>query len=156
MFKRVYEDFASDSWLVGLALLALGMSLVALSMTGCSDSGFDAHRDWSREPCSAAEPCPAGWVCGNDAFEQVCDRAYDGVNGVFGDKIVIGHSSGHLTGPAVRNSLGVVNGVQAFIKRVNEQLTDGIHGRKLELDLRDNGYDGAKAKEQAEDMTNRR
>jgi ABC-type branched-subunit amino acid transport system substrate-binding protein len=75
------------------------------------------------------------------------------VNGVTADKIVIGNSSGYETGRAIVVSLSVVNGIRAYIQHLNEDL-GGIHGRRIELDLQDNGYDGADAKSDTEDMTN--
>ena len=113
------------------------MAALAL-LVGCSDSGRRPRRTRVQDHTTE---CGDGWVCGNDDFEKVCAKAYDNINGVTADKIVIGNSSGHDTGGAMPVSLSIVNGVQAYMKYLNEQ-QNGVNGRKIELDLRDNGYDG--------------
>lgn len=67
--------------------------------------------------------------------------------GVYPDRIVFGQSTS-LTGPHVSFAGPCATGAQAYFDEVNAR--GGVHGRKIELLARDDGYDSKVAKENTE------
>ena len=102
---------------------------------------------WS---CATSADCGEGWQC--DPMSDHCVRAYDGINGVFPDRIVVGmiaYLANEIPSLAVFTAQGVA-GIRAYFKHVNN--SGGIHGRKLELLTRDDGFDPARTKATFEQM----
>jgi len=63
-------------------------------------------------------------------------------NGVTDNEIILGQSCA-LSGPAEALGIGMRNGLNAYFSKINEQ--GGIHGRKIRLISRDDGYEPDKA-----------
>jgi ABC-type branched-subunit amino acid transport system substrate-binding protein len=63
-------------------------------------------------------------------------------SGVFGDRIVFGQSAA-FTGPAAALGLGMREGILAAFNEANT--AGGLHGRRLELVARDDGYEPERA-----------
>jgi len=71
--------------------------------------------------------------------------------GVTDTEVVFGVST-PLTGPAAGWGVPISGGMQAWIEHINEQ--GGIHGRKLKLVVKDDGYNPARALANLQEMKN--
>ncbi len=139
--------------------------------TRCHQDGSPPRRDWSassrRQPlavvalaaafsvhcavsiddqlwqCETSSDCGGGWQC--DPSLRYCVEAYNGQNGVFDDRLVIGmtaYLSQDIPGLAVISAEGIA-GINAYFRFVNS--TGGIHGRRLELRALDDRFDPMQA-----------
>jgi len=72
--------------------------------------------------------------------------------GVTDDKIVVGVTQ-PLTGPAAGWGVSITGGMQAWADYINDQ--GGIHGRKIELIVKDDGYNPARAMANLQEMKNK-
>ena len=114
------------------------VSLAAITMTGCSIPIDDQL--WQ---CETSADCGSGWQC--DPVGRYCVQAYQGANGVFDDRLVIGttaYLSEDIPSLAVIGQQGLA-GIQAYFNHVNS--TGGIHGRQLVLRALDDNFDPAQA-----------
>jgi ABC-type branched-subunit amino acid transport system substrate-binding protein len=72
--------------------------------------------------------------------------------GVTDDKIVLGVTQ-PLTGPAAGWGIAITGGMKAWAEHINDQ--GGIHGRKIELLIKDDGYNPARAVANLQGMKNK-
>lgn len=97
-------------------------------------SGCGVHIDDQLWACEDSRDCGEGWQC--DPTKQRCIQAYQNINGVYDDRLVIGvmaYLGNDLPDAAVRTTEGLA-GIRAYVHQVNR--SGGIHGRKLELIMR--------------------
>lgn len=132
-------------------LRAIGLLYLASAGLAGVLAGCEFPLDDQLWTCADSSDCGAGWQC--NPINNRCVEAYDnGVNGVFDDRIVIGMST-YLedSNPALvflREQM--VGGINAYFNHVNS--TGGIHGRRLELLLRDDGFDPVRTAANFEEM----
>ena len=123
-----------------IAYLSLFFSLAA-----CSPPDLQGQK-WR---CKAAADCGAGYQC--DSTASHCVPAYQNKNGVFPDRLLFGMSA--AIGDDV--SLGQVGraalaGLGACFTHVNA--TGGVHGRTLELLVRNDSYNPQKTAANVEEL----
>ena len=100
--------------------------------------------------CTSSSDCGSGWQC--DPNARHCVEAYNGRNGVFDDRLVVGmtaYLSEDIPSLAVISAQGVA-GIQAYFQHVNS--AGGIHGRRLELRVRDDRFDPTQTTQQFEEL----
>jgi ABC-type branched-subunit amino acid transport system substrate-binding protein len=107
-----------------------------------------AKPDISAWPCSSSDDCQEGWLC--SPTTNVCEQGMSGgVYGVSDNELVVGMSAAIETGQNKDIGLGMKAGIEAYFNYVNNREDDegllGVHGRKLRLDARDDGYEPDKA-----------
>ncbi|OIP40592.1 MAG: hypothetical protein AUK47_08060 [Deltaproteobacteria bacterium CG2_30_63_29] len=78
--------------------------------------------------CDLKEECGPGYVC--DKENRKCQAAFDGVNGVFADHLVLGMSA-DFGGPAKDAGMAMRLGMEAYFTHVNN--AGGVNGRTIEL-----------------------
>lgn len=87
--------------------------------------------------CATSVDCAEGYQC--DRLQGVCVDAYSGENGVFDDRILFGMSAATDSNTVI-GAVGqaAVAGVNACFEYFNRR--GGVHGRRLELVVLDDGY----------------
>lgn len=130
-------------------LMVVATALAALLAPSCTEpdiSDYPTGRAWR---CESHSDCGAGWVCDGEA--RRCTLAYDGTNGVFADRLVIGMSA-DFGGPNKETGLALRQGIEAYFNHVNT-VRGGVNGRMLELDSRNDNYSPDTALENVKAMT---
>ena len=126
---------------------AHGRAIVLVAVLGV---GCDVSIDDQLWQCETSEDCGEGWQC--DPSLRYCVEAYNGSNGVFDDRIVIGttaYLSQDIPSLAVISAEGIA-GISAYFRFVNS--TGGIHGRRLELRALDDRFEPAQAQANVEQL----
>jgi ABC-type branched-subunit amino acid transport system substrate-binding protein len=125
-------------------LVALVAAMAAgLCATGCQEKQEAAPAAETPEPVTAAEPAKEP----EKAPEAPADTP-----GVTDTEVVVGVSM-PLTGPAAGWGVPISGGMQAWVDHLNAQ--GGVHGRKIKLVVKDDGYNPARALSNLQEMKNK-
>jgi ABC-type branched-subunit amino acid transport system substrate-binding protein len=117
------------------------ITALVLGGTGCESPDIDAQNF----RCESNAQCGPGWQCNTEPALSRCIRAYENVNGVFDDRIVLGMLAD--LGDQAIGELGKagVAGYRAFFERINA--AGGVHGRRIIGEVRSANYLDAKENE---------
>ena len=106
---------------------------------GASCAGPDLSAGTWR--CESHADCGSGYQC--EPFAGYCVPGLREVDGVFPDRLVFGMSAAVESGvPLADVGKAAVAGIRACFEHYNSR--GGVHGRRLELEVRNDGYDAAK------------
>lgn len=122
----------------------------AILIFGFAAGGCSIPIDDQLWRCSTAADCGAGWQC--DPTSRRCVEAYDGSQGLFDDRLVVGMSASFSDAiPALAViSEQMLTGIEAYFRHINS--SGGLHGRRLEVVTVNDGYDPAKTTENLEQL----
>jgi len=104
----------------------------------------------SKQEAAKQEPAPG--IAAVEKPAEPAEPAEPKTPGVSDTEVVIGVTN-PLSGPAAGWGVPITGGMQAWVSEINEK--GGIHGRKLKLIIKDDGYNPARALSNLQEMKDR-